>query len=132
MMNPSRIMRFLFIFVLTISCACKNPEGQEKSAHPTAEIKKAQSSQPKLQSPAGESKNYVPGEIVIKFHEGTNEKVMQGIMRDLHLETIRIVSEPDLYLLKILDGSSVESVLERVGKYKEVQYSEPNYRRTKN
>jgi hypothetical protein len=132
MMNPSRIIRFLFISFLTISCACKNPQGEGKSTHPVPQIKKAQSSQPKLKSPAGESKDYVPGEIVIKFHEGTKETVIQGIMRDLHLETIRIVSEPDLYLLKILDGSSVESVLERVGKYKEVQYSEPNYRRTRN
>jgi hypothetical protein len=132
MKNPSRIIRFLFIFVLTISCAGKNPPGQEKSAHPPPEIKKAESTQPKLQSPAGESKNYVPGEIVIKFREGTSAKAIQGIMRDLHLETIRVVSEPNLYLVKILDGSSVESVLERVGKYKEVQYSEPNYLRTTN
>jgi hypothetical protein len=32
--------------------------------------------------------------------------------------------------MKILDGSSVESVMERLGKFKEVKYAEPNYIRT--
>jgi len=111
MMNRSNIIRFLFIFVLTISFACKNPEGQEKSTRPPREIETVESNQPKLQPPGGESKNYVPGEILVKFHDGTDEKAIQAIKRDLQLETIRIVSKPNLYLMKILDGSSVESVL---------------------
>jgi len=127
MISSSRIIRFLFLFALTISCACKNPEGQEKSTHPPREMKRVESNQPKLQPPGGEGKNYVPGEIMVAFHEGTDEKAIQAIKRDLHLETIRIVSGPNLYLMKILDGSSVESVLERLRRYEDVKYSEPNY-----
>lgn len=132
MMNRSSTIRFLFIFVLTISWSCKNPGGQEKLAHHPEEIKTVENNQPEPRSPAGENKNYVPGEIVVKFHDGTKKQAIQGIIRDLHLETIRIVSEPDLYLLKILDGCSVESVVERLDKYEEVKYSEPNYIRTTN
>ena len=132
MTSNSSIIRFLFILVLTISCAGKNPEGQEKSTRPTGEVKTVESYQPKLPPPGGEGKNYVPGEILVKFHEGSNEKVIQAIKTDLHLETIRIVSKPNLYLMKILNGSSVESVMERLRGYKEVQYSEPNYLRTTN
>ena len=132
MMNRGSIIRFLFIFILTISCACRNPEGKEKLAHPPREIKTAERDQPKLRPPGGESKNYVPGEIMVKFHEGINEKAIQAIKRDLQLETIRIVSATNLYLMKIMDGSSVESVLERLRKYEEVKYAEPNYVRTTN
>ena len=132
MMNRGSIIRFLFIFILTISCACRNPEGKEKLAHPPGEIKTAERDQPKLRPPGGESKNYVPGEIMVKFHEGINEKAIQAIKRDLQLETIRIVSATNLYLMKIMDGSSVESVLERLRKYEEVKYAEPNYVRTTN
>ena len=130
MVNRSSIIRFLFILVLTTSCACKNPEGQETSAHPPQKAKRVESNEPRLQSPGEKSKNYVPGEILIKFRDGTKENAIQAIMGDLHPEAIRVVSKPDLYLMKILDGSSVESVLKRAGKYEEVQYSEPNYVRT--
>lgn len=69
---------------------------------------------------------------MVKFYAGTSQETIQEIMKELHLETIRIVSKPDLYLMKIVDGSSVESVLERLHNYKEVKYAEPNYmRRTK-
>ena len=132
MLSRSNIIQCFIILIVTVSCANKNPEGQEKSTQPPREIKTVESNQPKLQPPGGETKNYVPGEILIKFHDGTNEKAIQAIKRDLHLETIRVVSKPNLYLMKILDGSSVESVMERLRGYKEVQYSEPNYLRTTN
>ncbi len=67
---------------------------------------------------------------MVKFQAGTSEKTIQAITGELHLETIRIVSKPDLYLMKILDGSSVESVLERLHNLEEVEYAEPNYMRT--
>jgi hypothetical protein len=130
MTSCKSILRFLFVFVLLVSGACKNPEGQQKSPYPPREIKTVERSGPKVEPAGGEGKNYVPGEIVVNFHGGTSEKAIQKITRELHLETVRIVSKPDLYLMKILDGSSVESVLERLHNYKEVKYAEPNYIRT--
>jgi len=128
----SNIIQFLIVLVLTLSCASQNPEGQKKLAQPPRDIEIHGSDQPKLPPPAGVSKNYVPGEILIKFHDGTNEKAIQAIKRDFHLETVRVVSKPNLYLMKILDGASVENVMELLRGYKEVQYSEPNYLRTTN
>jgi hypothetical protein len=132
MMNRSNIIQFLIIFVLTISCASQKSEGQEKLAQPPRDIEIHGNDQPKLATPGGERKNYVPGEILVKFHDGTKEKAIRAIKSDLHLETIRLVSKPNLYLMKILDGSSVENVLERLRKYQEVKYAEPNYVRTRN
>jgi len=68
--------------------------------------------------------------IRVKFKDGTTDQAIAAIQRELHLETISIVSKANLYLIKILDGSSVESVMERLRHYKEVKYSEPNYIRT--
>ena len=131
-MNRGNIIQFLIILLLTLSCESQSPEGQEKLAQPPGDIEIHGSEQPKFPPQGGERKNYVPGEILVKFHHGTSEKAIQAIKRDLHLETIRVVSKPNLYLMKILDGSSVENVMVRLRGYEEVKYSEPNYLRTTN
>jgi hypothetical protein len=129
-MRRTNIIQLLVIVLLTISCADRSSEVQEKAAsHPQA-IEVQVSDQPKLSPAGGETKNYVPGEILVKFQDGTTDQTKEAIQKEVHLETIRIVSKPNLYLMKILDGSSVERVLERLGKFKEVHYAEPNYIRT--
>lgn len=77
--------------------------------------------------PGMEHKDYIPGEILVKFKDGTGEKTIQAIQGELHLETIRLVSKPNLYLMKILGGSSVETAMQRLRNYEEVILSEPNY-----
>ncbi len=129
-MRFTTTLQLLVIFFLTISCADHHLEAQEKAAsHPQA-IEIHGSDQPKPSPAGGETKNYVPGEILVKFRDGTTDQTKKAIQKEAHLETIRIVSKPNLYLMKILDGSSVESVMERLGKFKEVKYAEPNYIRT--
>ena len=78
------------------------------------------------------SKDYVPGEILIKFKDGTDDLTIKTIQKVLHLETIRLVYKLNLYLMKILDGTSIEDVIERLQNYEEVKYSEPNYIRSTN
>ena len=129
-MRPNNTFRLLVIFFLAISCADRHPEAQEKAAsHPQA-IEIHGSDQPKLSPAGGETKNYVPGEILVKFRDGTTVQAKEAIQKEVHLGTIRLISKPNLYLMKILDGSSVESVMERLGTFKEVQYAEPNYIRS--
>jgi hypothetical protein len=129
-MRRTDILQLLVIFLLTISCADRHPEAQEKAvSHPQA-IEIQASDQPKLSPGGEETKNYVSGEILVKFRDGTTDQAKEAIQRKVQLETIRIISKPNLYLMKILDGSSVERVMERLGKFKEVKYAEPNYIRT--
>lgn len=129
-MRSTNVLQLLVIFFLAISCADRHPEAQEKAAsHPQA-VEIQGSDQPKLSPAGGETKNYVPGEILVKFRDGTTDQMKEAIQKKVHLETIRLISKPNLYLMKILDGSSVESVMERLGKFKEVKYAEPNYIRT--
>jgi Fervidolysin N-terminal prodomain len=105
-------------------------ESKEKlSLNPQATQTGSQEQQ-KLTPIEEKRKDYVPGEIIVKFKDGTDDQVIKHIHKELHLETIRLVYKPNLYLMKILDGSSVESVIERLQNYKEVKYSEPNYLRS--
>ena len=129
-MRPINTLQVIVILFLTISCADRHSEVQEKEAsHPRA-IGIQGSEQPKLSPEGGETKNYVPGEILVKFRNGTTDQAKEAIQKEVHLKTIRLISKPNLYLMKILDGFSVESVMERLGKFKEVKYAEPNYIRT--
>ena len=131
-MRRTITFQVIFILFLSISCADRPSEVQEKAvSHPQA-IEIQASDQPKLSPAGGETKNYVPGEILVKFRDGTTDQTKKAIQKEVHLETIRIISKPNLYLMKILDGSSVESVMERLRNYEDVQYSEPNYIRTIN
>ena len=129
-MRRANTLQMIVILFLIISCADRHQEAQEKKAsHPRA-IGIQGGEQPKLSPEGGETKSYVPGEILVKFRDGTTDQTKKAIQKEVHLETIRLISKPNLYLMKILDGSSVESVMERLGKFKEVKYAEPNYIRT--
>ena len=74
-----------------------------------------------------EKKNYVRGQILVKFKDGTDEQAIETIQRELSLKTIRVVHAPNLFLMKILNGSSVETIMKRLQDFPEVEYAEPNY-----
>jgi len=124
------IFQYLLIFLLTISCASESEKPKEKSSrHP--QVAEMQEKKQRELAPLGiERKDYKPGEILVKFKDGTGIQAIEAIKRELHLKTIRIISRPNLYLMKILDGSSVETIMERLQSFGEVAYSEPNYVRT--
>jgi hypothetical protein len=129
-MRRTNIIQLLVIFLLTISCADRHPEAQEKAASHPQGVEIQVNDQPQLSPAGGETRNYIPGEILVKFRDGTTDQTKEAIQKEVHLETIRIVSKPNLYLMRILDGSPVEGVMERLSKFKEVKYAEPNYIRT--
>ena len=129
-MRRANALQIIVILFLIISCVDRHLEEQEKETSHSRAIGIQGSEQPKLSPAGGETKNYVPGEILVKFRDGTTDQMKEALQKEVHLKTIRIISKPNLYLMKILDGSSVESVMERLRNYEGVQYSEPNYTRT--
>ena len=129
-MRRANALQMIVILFLIISCADRHLEEQEKETSHSQAIGIQGSEQPKLSPAGGETKNYVPGEILVKFRDGTTDQMKEALQKEVHLQIIRIISKPDLYLMKILDGSSVENVMERLRNYEGVQYSEPNYIRT--
>jgi len=73
------------------------------------------------------SQKYVPGQILVKFKQGTDQEAIDGIQKELALQTIRVVSKPYLYLMKITDGTPVDKMIIRLQDFKQVLYSEPDY-----
>lgn len=129
-MSYKSVFLSFVVLLFVFSCVSQNLEPKEKISQ------QSQAGKTKLEKnqqlgPVGEKrKDYVPGEILVKFNEGTDNEAIKSIERELHLETIQIFQKPNLYLMKILDGSSVESIIERLKNFKEVRYSEPNYLRS--
>jgi len=74
-----------------------------------------------------ESHKYIPGEILIKFKDGTGMQRIKSIQKIIGLITIRVVPKLNIYHMKIQNGSSVEEVIKRLKGFKEVEYAEPNY-----
>ena len=68
----------------------------------------------------------VAGQVLIKFKEGTDVESMQRIQRAFHLKTMKVVTEPNLYLMRILDGTPVEQKIQALKGAEDVEYAEPN------
>jgi hypothetical protein len=71
--------------------------------------------------------NYVPGQVLVKFKDGVDAQVVETIQRALSLKTIRVVRRPNFFLMRIMDESSVEAVIERLRGFPEIAYAEPNF-----
>ena len=74
-----------------------------------------------------EGKDYKAGEVLVKFKKDISKEAVEKIAKDSGLEIIRVVSPPNLYLLKIAGDSTVENTINVLKKFEEVEYSEPNY-----
>ena len=72
-------------------------------------------------------RRYAPGQVLVKFRDGTDAGTIARIQRELHLETVRVVSSPNLFLMRIVDQTSVEETVQRLQRYDEVVLAEPNY-----
>jgi hypothetical protein len=76
------------------------------------------------------AQQFVPGQVLVKFKKGTTPQVIDKIQQNQGLETVRIVSRPDLYLMRAKHKVSPEEIVKGLKKYEAVSYAEPNYTRT--
>jgi hypothetical protein len=119
-----------FIIILFLACCAQtgnsnnnNPELDQKS--PQSEIKRT--SQTGISRPEDKQQPYVLDEVLVKFKPGTDADTIAHIRADLNLKTMRTFSSSNLFLMKITDGSPVESVIKQLKTYEAVKYAEPNY-----
>ena len=61
--------------------------------------------------------------ILVRFKPGTDESTIKDIQKKAELTTVRTLSIPDLYLMKITDERSVEAVIKDLKNYDVVHYS---------
>lgn len=117
-MNLTRTLILSSILVFaTISCQ-GNPDAQP-GLEKTGAVSKGIS--------GAKKQDYREGEVLVKFRSGVNRAEVEKIIKGLDLEIIKVVSAPNLYLLKILSDSTVLEIIERLRQFEGVEYSEPNY-----
>jgi hypothetical protein len=71
----------------------------------------------------------VPNQILVRFREGTDRSEIEHIQVEAGVRILKAVSGNTLFLMKIMDGSSVEDAIRRLKGYPEILYAEPNYGR---
>jgi len=134
--NHLKFKTFLIsIFFLLFVFSCNNIKNEEdKKPSDTIRAGNTQAAGTmktgKLPSSLHDNKStgYVKDQIIVKFTKGTDPKTISIIQKELHLETLPTFSSPNLFLMKITDNTSVKDIIKSLNKYKEVKYSEPNYK----
>ena len=123
------IISFICLMIFLFSFSCKSQKSDLKGDMVNqANMSEAKGTKHGKLAPIGrESYNYIPGEILIKFKDGTDLQSIKTIQKRLGLRTIKVVPKLNIYRMKIENGSSVEEVMKRLQGFLEVEYSEPNY-----
>ena len=128
-MQQAIITCWFIAILITISCTGYATQPEREAAKPAEATESRYGKDPTGPS-KGERNGHAPAQVLVKFKEGTQPQAIEAIQRELHLQTLRIVSKPNLYLMKIQDGFSVQEIVTRLKGFKAVEYAEPNYIRT--
>ena len=121
------ILKYIILLLSVFSCVQPNPAGKKalKNEPQLGEINIKENAQ--MEPSRAQRGDYVPGQVLVKFKDGVDEQAVETIQRALSLKTIRIVRRPNLYLMKIMNGSSVEKIMDHLKDFPEVAYAEPNF-----
>ena len=129
-MKGVRFIHLLVLTLLTMSCtgSATPPEQHLTDVLQAGGVQGQKSLKSK---PSGrKTEDHVSAQVLVKFKEGTEEQIIEAIQAELHLQTIRIIPRPNLYLMKIQNGFSVQETIKRLQEFKAVEYAEPNLIRT--
>lgn len=70
---------------------------------------------------------FMPAEVLVKFKAGISQERIASILKDNGIEVIAEIQRGRLYHVRILDDRSVESAINQLSSYREIEYAEPNY-----
>jgi len=117
----------LIFFILPLACNGQNGNNKLKSKNKTIESQIKRADQAGISQPQDQPRQYVPHEVLVKFNPDTDSQTVARIQAELKLETIRRFRSPNLFLMKITQGATVEGVIEKLKTYQAIKYAEPNY-----
>lgn len=80
--------------------------------------------EPPMKSPGS---RFLPAEVLVKFKDGISQERITSILKNNRIDVIAEIQRGRLYHVRILDDRSVESAINRLSSYQEVEYAEPNY-----
>ena len=118
---------WLMIFLFAVSCQGPKSDLKGDSGNQINMSESKGTNHRELAPKGKKGQNYIPGEILVKFKDGTSLQIIEAIQKKLGLRTIKVVPKLNIYHMKIRNGASVEGVMKRLKDFLEVEYSEPNY-----
>ena len=71
---------------------------------------------------------YVPGQILVKFHETVSSDEISRILLEQEATILKTLGRTGIYLVILPDDIEVYDAVEKFSSYPEVEYAEPNYR----
>jgi hypothetical protein len=116
-----------FFIIMMLACGGRTGSGNPQPEQKSFESGTKRIAQTGISQPENRQQTHVLDEILVKFKPGTDADTIEAIRAALNLETIRTFSSPNLFLMKITDGSAVEAVIEKLKTHEAVKYAEPNY-----
>jgi hypothetical protein len=116
----------LFI-IMVLACGGRTGSGNPQPEQKSSESGFKRTVQTGISRPEGRQQTHGLDEILVKFKPGTDADTIERIRAALNLEIMRKFSSPNLFLMKITDGTPVEAVIEQLKSYEAVKYAEPNY-----
>jgi hypothetical protein len=81
---------------------------------------------PRLPHAVEAEKQYIPGEILVKFKPGVREAEINALVTSYGASVIKHVAEIDVYRIKIPSGSSVDKMVSIFSSDPRCEYAEPN------
>jgi predicted small lipoprotein YifL len=116
----------IFLFLSLAGCG-QNGNDHLKSVNQPADANNNSGNHTASSQPQAQTSRMVPDEVLVKFTPDSQPQTIAGIQAELQLETVRQFHSPNLFLMKITDGTAVEAIIRKLKTYPAVQYAEPNY-----
>jgi hypothetical protein len=116
-----------FFIIMVLACGGRTGSGNPQPEQKSPESGINGTAQSEISQPEGRQQTHGLDEILVKFKPGTDAGTIERIRSALNLKTMRKFLSPNLFLMKITDGSPVEAVIEQLKTYEAVKYAEPNY-----
>jgi hypothetical protein len=117
----------LVLVVLPLVCCGQNNNNNLKSDNKPIDSDISNGNRAANSRPQAQNAQIVPDEVLIKFSPDTQPETIARIQAELQLEALRKFRSPNLFLMKITDGTAVEAIIRKLKTYPAVEYAEPNY-----
>ncbi|MGD2097857.1 MAG: hypothetical protein PVG35_09765 [Desulfobacterales bacterium] len=126
--NSAKTVAGLLLILILTGCGQTNETGALQPKQTAAQAEFTGVCQPAGTQQQGRRFPYAPDQVLVKFKPEADAKTIAEIRTELKLETIQKFSSPNLFLMRITDSASVETIIQQLSSYDAVQYAEPNYR----
>jgi hypothetical protein len=125
--SGTSLLASMVFIVLSLVCCGQNNNNHLKSGNKLINSDIGNGNQAANPRPQAQNPQYVADEVLVKFTPDTRSDAINRIQAQLRLETVRKFRSPNLFLMKITDGTAVEAIIQKLKTYSAVEYAEPNY-----